>query len=147
MKKILICVFICLPLIAWGQKKTMTQVKDYIKSGKNLDKAEKLMTDLLNDSSSRGNEKVWLLLFESQRKQYDQGNEKLYLKEKYDTTALFLVGKRMFDTLEGLDSLDRLPDARGKVKLKYRDRSAGLLNISRPNLFNCGVFFMKKHDF
>ena len=147
MKKILICVFICLPLIAWGQKKTMTQVKDYIKSGKNLDKAEKLMTDLLNDSSSRGNEKVWLLLFESQRKQYDQGNEKLYLKEKYDTTALFLVGKRMFETLEGLDSLDRLPDARGKVKLKYRDRSAELLNIYRPNLFNGGVFFMKKHDF
>ena len=147
MKKILICVFICLPLIAWGQKKTMTQVKDYIKSGKNLDKAEKLMTDLLNDSSSRGNEKVWLLLFESQRKPYDQGNEKLYLKEKYDTTALFLVGKRMFDTLEGLDSLDRLPDARGKVKLKYRDRSAELLNIYRPNLFNGGVFFMKKHDF
>ncbi|MFC2529660.1 hypothetical protein [Segatella oris] len=147
MKKILICVFICLPLIAWGQKKTMTQVKDYIKSGKNLDKAEKLMTDLLNDSSSRGNEKVWLLLFESQRKQYDQGNEKLYLKEKYDTTALFLVGKRMFDTLERLDSLDRLPDARGKVKLKYRDRSAELLNIYRPNLFNGGVFFMKKHDF
>ena len=147
MKKILICVFICLPLIAWGQKKTMTQVKDYIKSGKNLDKAEKLMTDLLKDSSSRGNEKVWLLLFESQRKQYDQGNEKLYLKEKYDTTALFLVGKRMFDTLEGLDSLDRLPDARGKVKLKYRDRSAELLNIYRPNLFNGGVFFMKKHDF
>ena len=147
MKKILICVFICLPLIAWGQKKTMTQVKDYIKSGKNLDKAEKLMTDLLNDSASRGNEKVWLLLFESQRKQYDQGNEKLYLKEKYDTTALFLVGKRMFDTLEGLDSLDRLPDARGKVKLKYRDRSAELLNIYRPNLFNGGVFFMKKHDF
>ena len=147
MKKILICVFICLPLIAWGQKKTMTQVKDYIKSGKNLDKAEKLMTDLLNDSSSRGNEKVWLLLFESQRKQYDQGNEKLYLKEKYDTTALFLVGKRMFYTLEGLDSLDRLPDARGKVKLKYRDRSAELLNIYRPNLFNGGVFFMKKHDF
>ena len=147
MKKILICVFICLSLIAWGQKKTMTQVKDYIKSGKNLDKAEKLMTDLLNDSSSRGNEKVWLLLFESQRKQYDQGNEKLYLKEKYDTTALFLVGKRMFDTLEGLDSLDRLPDARGKVKLKYRDRSAELLNIYRPNLFNGGVFFMKKHDF
>ena len=147
MKKILICVFICLPLIAWGQKKTMTQVKDYIKSGKNLDKAEKLMTDLLNDSSSRSNEKVWLLLFESQRKQYDQGNEKLYLKEKYDTTALFLVGKRMFDTLEGLDSLDRLPDARRKVKLKYRDRSAELLNIYRPNLFNGGVFFMKKHDF
>ena len=147
MKKILIYLFVCFPLIAWGQKKTMTQAKDYIKSGKNLDKAEKLMADLLSDSSSRSNEKIWLLLFEAQRKQYDLGNEKLYLKEKYDTTAFFLVGKRMFDTLEGLDSLDRLPDARGKVKLKYRDRSAEQLNIYRPNLFNGGVFFMKKHDF
>lgn len=147
MKKILIYLFVCFPLIAWGQKKTMTQAKDYIKSGKNLDKAEKLMADLLTDSSSRSNEKIWLLLFEAQRKQYDLGNEKLYLKEKYDTTAFFFVGKRMFDTLEGLDSLDRLPDARGKVKLKYRDRSAEQLNIYRPNLFNGGVFFMKKHDF
>ena len=147
MKRFLIPLLLCFPMILWGQKKTITQAKDYIKSGKNLNQAEKLLTDLLNDSSSRSNEKFWILLFEAQRKQYEQGNEKLYLKEKYDTTALFLVGKRMFDTLEGLDSLDRLPDARGKVKLKYRDRSAELLNIYRPNLFNGGVFFMKKHDF
>lgn len=147
MKRFLILLLLCFPMILWGQKKTITQAKDYIKSGKNLNQAEKLLTDLLNDSSSRSNEKLWILLFEAQRKQYEQGNEKLYLKEKYDTTALFLVGKRMFDTLEALDSLDRQPDSHGRVKLKHRARSAEALNLIRPNLFNGGAFFMKKQDF
>ena len=130
-----------------GQKKIIAQAKDYIKSGKNLDKAEVLMADLLKDSVSRKNEQVWLLLFEAQQKQYEQGNEKLYLKEKYDTAALFLMGRRMFTTLEGLDSLEMIPDAKGRVRLKNREHSAEVLNQYRPNLFNGGVFFLKKQDF
>ena len=130
-----------------GQKKIIAQAKDYIKSGKNLDKAEVLMADLLKDSVSRKNEQVWLLLFEAQQKQYEQGNEKLYLKEKYDTAALFLMGRRMFATLEGLDSLEMIPDAKGRVRLKNREHSAEVLNQYRPNLFNGGVFFLKKQDF
>jgi len=73
MKRFLIPLLLCFPMILWGQKKTITQAKDYIKSGKNLNQAEKLLTDLLNDSSSRSNEKLWILLFEAQRKQYEQG--------------------------------------------------------------------------
>ena len=130
-----------------GQKKIIAQAKDYIKSGKNLNKAEVLMADLLKDSVSRKNEQVWLLLFEAQQKQYEQGNEKLYLKEKYDTAALFLMGRCMFTTLEGLDSLEMIPDAKGRVRLKNREHSAEVLNQYRPNLFNGGVFFLKKQDF
>ena len=130
-----------------GQKKIIAQAKDYIKSGKNLDKAEVLMADLLKDSVSRKNEQVWLLLFEAQQKQYEQGNEKLYLKEKYDTAALFLMGRRMFATLEGLDLLEMIPDAKGRVRLKNREHIAEVLNQYRPNLFNGGVFFLKKQDF
>lgn len=82
MKRFLIPLLLCFPMILWGQKKTITQAKDYIKSGKNLNQAEKLLTDLLNDSSSRSNEKLWILLFEAQRKQYDQGNEKALSERK-----------------------------------------------------------------
>ncbi|MFC2454497.1 MAG: hypothetical protein ACFNUM_01365 [Segatella salivae] len=53
MKRFLIPLLLCFPMILWGQKKTKTQAKDYINSGKNLNQAEKLLTDLLNDSSSR----------------------------------------------------------------------------------------------
>ena len=147
MKRVIISILICFPLVGMGQKKIIAQAKDYIKSGKNLDKAEVLMADLLKDSVSRENEQVWLLLFEAQQKQYEQGNEKLYLKEKYDTAALFLMGRRMFATLEGLDSLEMIPDAKGRVRLKNREHSAEVLNQYRPNLFNGGVFFLKKQDF
>ena len=49
MKRLLIPLLLCFPMILWGQKKTITQAKDYIKSGKNLNQAEKLLTDFLND--------------------------------------------------------------------------------------------------
>jgi hypothetical protein len=130
-----------------AQKKTISQAKDFIKSGKSLDKAEQLMMDLLKDSANRKNEKIWLTLFEAQQKQYDEGNEKLYLKQQYDTASLFNLARRMFATLEGLDSLDMQPDEKGRVKPNYRDHSADVLNQYRPNLYNGGVYFIKKQDY
>ena len=94
-----------------AQKKEMSQARSYIKSGKELEKAEKMMADLLaRDSSCRKNPKVYLLLYQSLQKQYEAGNEKLYLKQKYDTAAIFNLTKRMFAVLETLDSVDAVPD-------------------------------------
>ncbi len=73
-----------------GQHKEMSQARSYLKSGKDFDKAEKLMEDLLSkDSSNRMNPKIYLILYQAVSKQYEAGNEKLYLKEKYDTSMLF----------------------------------------------------------
>ena len=66
-----------------GQRKEMSQARSYLKSGKDFDKAEKLMEDLLSkDSSNRMNPKIYLILYQAVSKQYEAGNEKLYLKEK-----------------------------------------------------------------
>ena len=35
------------------------------------------------------NKKIWNILFDAVKKQYEQGNEKLYLKQAYDTAQLF----------------------------------------------------------
>ena len=148
MKKYILYILIFfLPQCVMGQKKAISQARDFVKSGSSLDNAEKLMTDLLKDSTNRSNEKIWLTLFEAQQKQYDQGNEKLYLKQKYDTASQFNLTKRMFATLEGLDSLDMKPDAKGRIKFKYRDHSAELLNQYRPNLYFGGLYFIKKQNY
>ena len=39
-----------------AQKKQINQARDYLKSGKDFDKAEQLMNDLLKDSTNRKNE-------------------------------------------------------------------------------------------
>lgn len=130
-----------------AQKKQLQQASDYIKSRKDLDKAEKLMNGLLGDSTYRNNPKVWLLLHEALIGQYEQGNEKLYLKQTYDTTQLFSLASRLFRCDEAFDSLEVRQVLAGRNKMKYRQKHAEYLNAIRPNLFNAGAFYIKKADY
>lgn len=142
---ILILLMFTLSLCA--QKKDIAKAKDYIKSGKDYDKAEQLMVKLLTDSANKSNKKIWLTLFEAQKAQYEAGNEKLYLKQKYDTTALFNLAKRMFDTAEGLDSIEMKPDKKGRIEIEYRKKNSQYLATYRKNLFNGGAYFVKNQDY
>jgi len=131
-----------------AQKKEIAQAQSFIKSGKNLDKAEEEMRKLLNDTVNRSNIKIYHTLAEAVRAQYEQGNEKLYLKEKYDTAALFVTAYKMFEAYESLDSVDARPNIKGVVKVRYRKKNAGYLNTCRNNLYNGGMYFTlnKKYD-
>jgi len=132
---------------AWSQKKVISAAMDNVKKGTSLDKAEQSMLDLLKDSANLHNSKIWDVLFESQRKQYEQGNEKLYLKQQYDTASLFNIASRMFTVMERYDSIDALPDKKGHVKLKYRKDNSTFLNVVRPNLYTGGRFFIHKQKY
>ena len=131
-----------------GQRKEMSQARSYLKSGKDFDKAEKLMEDLLSkDSLNRMNPKIYLILYQAVSKQYEAGNEKLYLKEKYDTSLLFNLTKKMFAILEALDSVDMATNGFKGKKLDYRDKHAAELNSYRPNLYFGGAYYIRKKDF
>ena len=130
---ILFSVFFILPL-GYCQKKEISQAQAYIKSGKNLDKAEENMRKLLEDTANSQNLKIWHTLTEAIRMQYEQGNEQLYLKQKYDTASLFNTELRMFQAYEAMDSVDARPDAKGHRGLKYRKRNSEYLSLYRKNL-------------
>lgn len=147
---IFIIVLTFLPTCAlntFAQKKEINEAIDKLKANKDLDKVEASMMKLLNDSANRHKEKIWNLLFESLQKQYKAGNEKLYLKQKYDTAALFNIGSRMFTAMTDYDSIDALPDKKGRVKPKMRKQNAATLNTLRPNLFNGGIYFISKQNY
>ena len=84
------------------------------------------------------------MLADAVRMQYEQGNEKLYLKQKSDTAALFLTCQRMFLVYEGMDSVDAMPDDKGRVKLKYRKRNSEYLDGLRRNLYNGAIEMLEK---
>ena len=93
---------------AFAQKKEISQAQTYVKTGKNLDKAEASMRKLLADSANHANIKIWHTLTEAIRLQYEQANEQLYLKQKFDTASLFNIELRMFQAYESMDSVDAL---------------------------------------
>lgn len=130
-----------------AQKKEISQARTYIKSRSNLDKAETLMRDLLKDSLNRRNIKVLQTLSNALHTQYEVANEKLYLKEKFDTASFFLTVHKMFLMDESLDSLDAEPDNKGRTKIRYRKKNSLYLDKCRQNLYYGGLFFIRNEDF
>lgn len=145
--------FIIISLLAvptvWcsAQKKEISQAKTYLKNSSNPQKAEEILTGLLKDSTNRDNVRIWTLLVDAIGKQYDQINEKLYLKQQSDTGQLFNAARRLFIVCEALDSIDAQPDQHGKVELKFRKKHAEMLHAYRGNLYNGGLYFARKRDF
>lgn len=131
-----------------AQKKEISQARSYIKSGKDFDKAEQLMTDLLaRDSVYRQDKKVYLTWYQAVKKQYEAANEKLYLKQAYDTAAFFNLNRRMFGIVETLDTLDAQPDKKGRIRPEYRQTHAEELHVLRPNLYYGGTYLLRKELF
>jgi len=130
---LLLLLLMMTPCLTLAQKKELSQARSSIKSGK-YDDAAKVLTTLLRDSANRTNKRIWLAYYDAVHGQYAQGNEKLYLKQKYDTATFFANVKRMVTVAETLDSL--APE--------YRKSHAAEQNTYRPNLFNGGAFFIHK---
>ncbi len=144
----LIAVF-CLVLSfpACAQKKEIQTAKDQVKSGKNLEQAQASMEKLLADSTMRGNKKIWAIYFDAVKKQYELGNEKLYLRQEYDTAKLFNLARQLFVVAQQLDSVEMLPGKKGKVVMEFRKSHAEYLSHIRSNLYNGGLWFVRKQNY
>lgn len=141
----LAALFLAFP--AQAQKKEIAAAKDLVKAGKNLEQAQGSMQKLLADSANHKNKKIWVVLYDAIKKQYEQGNEKLYLKQAYDTAKLFNIAKQLFVVAQQFDSIDALPDKKGKTEIEYRKAHADYLGVIRPNLYRGGTWFIKKQDY
>ena len=146
-RRLTICLALFVSLAVCAQRKQIGEARTYLKSGKNFDKAEKLMTDLLKDSANRENKRIYEIWLQSVQKQYDQANEKFYMKKQQDTAQFFSLVRRLFTIAFRLDSLDARPDKKGKVDPELRKDVARDMNGYRTNLFFGGSYLVRKGDF
>ncbi len=142
----IICFSFCILSVS-AQKKELHQAEDILKSGKNQDKAEKLMTDLLKKPEHRENLKIYVMWYKTVLAQYEAANEQIYLKQKYDTAKFFGLTQHMFQVAEILDSIDARPDKKGRVRPKHRQRNAQQLDMLRYNLYYGGTYQMHHGDY
>ena len=149
MKKLLIFTIggLMLSAVCCAQKKQIGEARTILKSGKNIEQAEKLMTDLLKNKDNENNTRIYDIWLQAVEKQYLALNEKMYVKQKVDTTNFFGIAKRMFVVAERLDSIDAMPDKNGKVNPEYRKANAAKMAAYRPNIYYGGAHHLKKGDF
>lgn len=132
-----------------AQNKELSQARSCIKSGKDLDKAKQSLWKLLHTAtlSEKDSLKVYYTLYQVLKKQYETGNESLYLKQKYDTASIFSFVKEMFEVACMLDTVDAKPDKNGNVKTKYRKKHATELAQYKSNLYYGGAYFIRNRDY
>jgi tetratricopeptide (TPR) repeat protein len=136
-----------LSAVCCAQKKQIGEAKTILKSGKNIEQAEKLMTDLLKDKANEDNTRIYDIWLQAVEKQYLAINEKMYIKQQVDTTKFFDLAKRMFMVAERLDSIDAKPNKNGKTNPEYRKANAAKMSGYRPNIYYGGAHHLKKGDF
>ena len=145
---LILLTFCLLPLTtAMAQKRQMAEAENYLRSGKNLEKAEQLMIRLLADSANQQNPRIYNIWLQAVEKQYDALNERMYKHQPIDTIQLFNLARRIFTIAERLDSIDMKPDKKGRVSPDYRKDNAQRLLGYRPNLFFGGASHLRRGDF
>lgn len=128
-------------------KKELDAAKASIKSAKEGDIAKSVtaINKLISaDSVSMKDIRLHAMLFDLVSKQYALANEKLYLKQKVDTAIIYSLCRSMFETANVLDTIDAMPDEKGKVSLKYRKTNAAQLSNFVRNLYGGVVYFLNK---
>ena len=133
-------------MFATAQRRQLQEARVILKGDKGYDRAEKLMTDLLKDSTHLGDKRIYDMWLQAVEKQYLQVNERMYKKEEVDTARFFEMTRRMFDIGTHLDSLDMKPDKKGRVNPEYRKENAQKLMQYRPNLFYGGTYHLRKGE-
>ena len=74
-------------------------------------------------------------------------NKKAYLKQKYDTAALFSNLLSMYNFLQSCDSADALPNEKGEIRLNYKHRTRAMRHKHARNMLGGGIFFLEKKNY
>ncbi|MCF0201744.1 MAG: hypothetical protein HUK08_00125 [Bacteroidaceae bacterium] len=137
MRVITVLFFLFVAMVVPAQKKEISEAKDLLKAKKNLDKVETGMLGLLSKEENKHNVKIYRILNEAVRVQYEGMNEKLYLKQTVDSAAMFNTLMRAYRYAEMTDSV--FPEERKK--------NANFLTKYVSNLFAGGAFMFRKENY
>ncbi|MBQ6190178.1 MAG: hypothetical protein IJK45_08420 [Bacteroidaceae bacterium] len=130
-------------------KTLLGEAKSALKSSKNQAAAEKKLLDVVNREDITMNQRaeIYFTAQELERSQNDAENMKFYLKQSYDTVKYFSTILKMHEYLLLCDSIERLPNEKGVLKYKYRNKSREILKTYRTNLLNGGKFLLKRNKY
>lgn len=143
MKKILFSVVLLLAAgSAFAQEKAVKEAKS-IANGTNPDfaKAEQLIQGALTNPETKDDPETWNVAGLIQRRRSEKEMEKAFLRKPYDTLQIYNSALDMCKYFFKCDELAQIPNAKGKVKNKYRKANSATMLGERNNLINGGITY------
>lgn len=150
MKKTILLAVLGLAVAApsFAQESVVKQVERMAKKdGANLDEARKLIAPALTNPETANSAYAWYVAGLIEEKEVDAGYLNLSLGKEIDEPKFYKAVEAMADYYMKADSLDALPNEKGKVKRKYDDKIQKGLQTYYQFLVNGGGAAMDKKDF
>ena len=121
-----------------------------IKNNANQPAAEKALLDALprTDITDKDRAKIYFHAARLQENLNGLVNRQAFLKKApYDTAQFFNPLLVMYQHLERCDSVDALPNEKGKVNTSFTGATRALRQKHRKNILNGGKFFLSKANY
>lgn len=135
---------------AFGQDLLVKEAKKLSSKG-DYDGAVKLLAPALTSSETTNKAAAWNVQSSIHYDNYmhfqtlEAQNQVSARKDPYDTLAMHRAAVAAWEAALKCDEFDQLPDAKGKVKLKYRTASQGRFKNFGVSLVQAGQFVYQKH--
>ncbi|GHS98238.1 hypothetical protein FACS189421_06460 [Bacteroidia bacterium] len=155
MKKLTFTLVLCfIAGISFGQKKAVNDAKAEIKvkstasnSTSNLDEARTLIQGALKNPETMNEAETWYVAGQIEEKQFESEQTKEVMGLKPNEDLMYKSLSKIAPYFVKADELDQLPDAKGKVKPKYRKDIKAIIQANRPYYVNAGSYFYDKEDY
>ena len=149
MKKLSLTIVLCLTVaLSFGQKKALSDAKKEIgNANPNIEDARSLVKEALEDPETKDNAEAWFIAGKVEGKQFDMESAKELIKQTPNEAVMYGALKNIKSYFEVSDSLDILPDAKGKVKPKYRKDMKAIMSANRLHYLNGGVYYYNNREY
>lgn len=150
----LACLFLTVISLTMGaqepfnRKKTIKEVKAQLKAER-YQQAEDLLGKAMtaNNKEAMNDAEFHYLRLQTLQGLAAAENRNMFLNTRPDTTKYFTYIYRIYEFGFSCDSLDRLPDAKGRVRPSYTTHVVSLLSAYRNNIKSAGKYYYKKNKF
>lgn len=149
MKKFALVISLCIVASgAFAQKRAIKDAQSEIKVAKpNFEEARNTIKSALSNPETQNSAEAWYVAGLVENAEFTSQKEKLYDGEQPDNNIMYPALDRVLPFLIKADSLDMLPDAKGKVKSKFRKDIKLIVLDNRPFYANAASYFYEKKNY
>ena len=149
MKKLGFTLGLCLlASVSFGQKKVVSEALKLARDAKpNFTEARTKIKSALENEETKNAAQTWYTAGQIEGLQFDEENKKQMLGQQPDEAAMYNALAQVYPYFAKAYDLDKLPDAKGRVRPKYTKDMKSILKSNLPYYMNGGGYFFEQRDY
>jgi len=149
MKKIVFTGALCFFVVcSFAQKKNLSAAKNELKNTPpNYTEARNQIKSALTDPETANDAETWYTAGLIESTQFDDQKKLEILGKKPDEAVMYDALQSIVPYFLKAAELDKVPDAKGKIKPRFTKDICAIIRANRPYYVNAGIFAYQKKDY